>query len=99
MDKSKSINWSKVVIAVTILGFVSFWLALGFYWYEIRPERNRQKAAEVNSRCMKEVYNRPNELNYEWAEGKNWEPALFSQSTGKTEWGWIYPGQRIRVRY
>jgi hypothetical protein len=59
-----------------------------FYWYSWRP-------AEIKKACFAKHYDRANEQNYEWAEGKEWVPIGYSNN----EWGWKYPDQgRMEIK-
>ncbi len=79
-----------LVIALAILGG---W----FYWFQWRPEKLRQEALMIVRECEKKVFNRANELNYDWAEGKEWIK-IPDQSYGDDEYGWLYPDQHFQLK-
>jgi len=85
----QSINWTPIVITLILVSFVSLMIAAGFYYYELRPQLKKKKVLSALKQCEKKIYNRPNELNMEWAEGKEWSYV----SGTNNNWGWIYPDQ------
>lgn len=74
-----------VVLVITVL--IGGW----FYWFQWRPILYKRKVLTIKRVCEEKVYNRPNELNYEWAEGKEWMPLPNESFTGT--YGWLYTDQ------
>jgi len=80
------------LVIFIILALVGLW----FYWFQLRPVFQRKRVLSIKRECKEKVYSRPNELNFEWAEGKEWMPLpgeLFS-----AEYGWLYPNQSSRLK-
>lgn len=79
------------------LVFVSLLISGWFYWFQWRPEKYLQKRFLIVKTCEQNIFNRPNELNYEWAEGKQWMP-IPDEPYGKYEHGWLYSDQSYRLK-
>jgi hypothetical protein len=92
MFKLKFKPSGKFISILLILVLIGLW----FYWFEWRQEIFKKKAYEIKSTCEKKIFNRSNELNYEWAEGKEWRP--LPSEVQSYEYGWIYPDQQFNLR-
>lgn len=87
--KKKLFNWTPILVTLILVAFASTIIALWFYYYELRPVFKKTETIKKARYCLQKIYNRPNELNMEWAEGKEWK--YVSGTDGN--WGWIYPDQ------
>jgi len=83
----------KTIFLIIVLMILGGW----FYWFQWRPEKLRQKTLIAIRECEKKVFNRMNELNYDWAEGKEWIK-IPDQSYDDNEYGWLYPDQDFQLK-
>jgi len=77
--KDQSNKYIILLVLVIITIFTSW-----FYWTKIRVERIRKA-------CYSEAF-RKNELNFEWAEGKEWK---YLAAFANGPHGWVYPDYLI----